>query len=97
MTDQQSQNPRRGHHCASTGIGAAAARDPGAKGYRFALLARRVDCIEALAEEIGDGAIAIAIQADVTDRDSLVAAADRVQNELGGRHHAARPLHLRAA
>jgi NADP-dependent 3-hydroxy acid dehydrogenase YdfG len=47
-----------------------------------ALLARRVDRITALAEEIGNGAIAIA--ADVTDRDALVAAADRVQQELGG-------------
>jgi NADP-dependent 3-hydroxy acid dehydrogenase YdfG len=35
-----------------------------------------------LADELGDGAIAI--EADVTDRDSLVAAAQRVQDELGG-------------
>ena len=47
-----------------------------------ALLARRADRIEALADELGDGAIAI--EADVTDRDSLVAAAQRVQDELGG-------------
>jgi NADP-dependent 3-hydroxy acid dehydrogenase YdfG len=45
-------------------------------------LARRVDRIEALARELGDGAIAI--EADVTDRGSIVAAAERVNSELGG-------------
>src|SRR5947199_5330466 len=53
-----------------------------ADGQRVALLARRADRIEALADELGGGAIAI--EADVTDRDSIVAAADRVQQELGG-------------
>ena len=67
---------------ASSGIGAATARALAADGYRVALLARRVDRISALAEEIGNGAIDI--EADVTDRDSLVAAAERVQKELGG-------------
>jgi NADP-dependent 3-hydroxy acid dehydrogenase YdfG len=67
---------------ASSGIGAATGRALAASGFRLALLARRVDRIQALAKELGDGAIAI--QADVTDRDSLVAAADRVQAELGG-------------
>jgi NADP-dependent 3-hydroxy acid dehydrogenase YdfG len=66
---------------ASSGIGAAAARALVADGYRVALLARRTDRIHALAEEIGHGAIAI--EADVTDRGSLVAAAQRVQQELG--------------
>jgi NAD(P)-dependent dehydrogenase (short-subunit alcohol dehydrogenase family) len=36
----------------------------------------------ALAEELGDGALAI--EADVTDRDSIVAAAERVHSDLGG-------------
>jgi NADP-dependent 3-hydroxy acid dehydrogenase YdfG len=67
---------------ASSGIGEATARALAADGHRVALLARRVDRIQALAEELGDGAIAI--QADVTDRDSLAAAARRVQDELGG-------------
>ncbi len=67
---------------ASSGIGAATARALTAEGHRVALLARRAQRIEALAGELGDGALAI--EADVTDRDSLVAAAERVQGELGG-------------
>ncbi len=67
---------------ASSGIGAATARALAAEGYRVALLARRTDRITALADEIGNGAIAIG--ADVTDRDSITAAAGRVQDELGG-------------
>src|SRR3954454_1649946 len=67
---------------ASSGIGEATARALTAAGYRVALLARRADRIQALAEELGDGVVAI--EADVTDRDSLVAAAQRVQDELGG-------------
>jgi NADP-dependent 3-hydroxy acid dehydrogenase YdfG len=67
---------------ASSGIGEATARVLAASGFRVALLARRADRIQALASELGQGAIAI--RADVTDRDSLIAAAGRVQAELGG-------------
>jgi NADP-dependent 3-hydroxy acid dehydrogenase YdfG len=67
---------------ASSGIGEATARALAADGHRVALLARRADRIQALAGELGNGAIAI--EADVTDRDSIVAAAERVQQELGG-------------
>jgi NADP-dependent 3-hydroxy acid dehydrogenase YdfG len=67
---------------ASSGIDEATARALAADGHRVALLARRADRIQALAEELGNGAIAI--EADVMDRDSIVAAAERVQRELGG-------------
>lgn len=67
---------------ASSGIGEATARALATDGYRVALLARRADRIATLADELDNGSIAIA--ADVTDRDSIVAAAQRVQDELGG-------------
>jgi NADP-dependent 3-hydroxy acid dehydrogenase YdfG len=67
---------------ASSGIGEATARALAADGHRVALLARRAERIQALASELGTGAIAI--EADVTERDSLVAAAQRVEDELGG-------------
>jgi NADP-dependent 3-hydroxy acid dehydrogenase YdfG len=66
---------------ASSGIGEATARALAAGGYRVALLARRLDRITALAGELGNGSIAI--QADVTDRDSVAAAAGRVRQVLG--------------
>jgi NADP-dependent 3-hydroxy acid dehydrogenase YdfG len=67
---------------ASSGIGEATARALAADGHRVALLARRADRIQALADELGEGAIAI--EADVTDRDSMGKAAERVQQDLGG-------------
>jgi len=66
---------------ASSGIGEATARALAADGHSVALLARRGDRIQALAGELGNGAIAI--EADVTDRDLIVAAAERVQQEPG--------------
>jgi len=67
---------------ASSGIGEATARALAGDGHRVALLARRAARVGALADELGNGAIAIEV--DVTDRDSVVAAAERVQRELGG-------------
>jgi NADP-dependent 3-hydroxy acid dehydrogenase YdfG len=67
---------------ASSGIGEATARALVAAGYRVVLLARRAERINELAAELGDNSLAI--EADVTDRDSLIAAAERVQAELGG-------------
>ena len=67
---------------ASSGIGEATARALVADGHRVALHARRQQRIQALADELGDGAVAM--QADVTDRHSLIAAAERVRRELGG-------------
>ncbi|MBV9817764.1 MAG: SDR family oxidoreductase [Solirubrobacterales bacterium] len=70
---------------ASSGIGEATARALARDGMDVALLARRRDKIDALASELGgDGRRAIAIETDVTDRDSLLAAAQRVKDELGG-------------
>jgi len=80
--DAQGTRPVAAVTGGARGIGAATARALAADGHRVALLARRVDRIEALAGELGDGAVAI--EADVTDREALVAAAQRVQQELGG-------------
>jgi NADP-dependent 3-hydroxy acid dehydrogenase YdfG len=67
---------------ASSGIGEATARALVRDGRRVALLARRGDRIDRLVAELGGGALAI--EADVTDRNSIVAAANKVQQVLGG-------------
>jgi NADP-dependent 3-hydroxy acid dehydrogenase YdfG len=52
---------------ASSGIGAATARQASAAGYRLVLAARSTDKLEQLAEELGGEARAIAVTCDVTD------------------------------
>jgi NADP-dependent 3-hydroxy acid dehydrogenase YdfG len=70
---------------ASSGIGEATARALSAEGLRPALLARRAEKVESLAQELSaSGPEAIATEADVTDRGSLERAAQRVRDELGG-------------
>lgn len=73
---------------ASSGIGAATARHLAAAGFAVVLGARRTDRVEALAAEIGTGAMAVHL--DVTDQasvDALVAELDVVHllvNNAGG-------------
>jgi len=67
---------------ASSGIGEATARMLGAEGMKVVLVARRAERIEALAAELGDAAIAI--PADVGDRDQVVALFDQVRARFGG-------------
>ncbi len=66
---------------ASSGIGEASARALARAGLHVALLGRRADRIQKLADELGDPAIAV--QADVTDRSSMIAAAELVKGRLG--------------
>jgi NADP-dependent 3-hydroxy acid dehydrogenase YdfG len=69
---------------ASSGIGAATARELAHAGAAVALLARREDRIAALAGELRQlGAPALAVTADVTDEASLRRAAVRIGETLG--------------
>ena len=69
---------------ASSGIGEATARSLAAEGARVALLARRVDRIEKLAQEIaGRGHTALAIECDVTDQGGVAEAVSRTVGDFG--------------
>src|ERR1700681_2549109 len=55
---------------ASSGIGAATARQASAEGWRLVLAARSRERLEALAEELGGPDRALAVRCDVTDWDA---------------------------
>ena len=70
---------------ASSGIGAATARALAARGAAVALLARRGDRLEALAEDLrAGGATALVLAADITERQDATDAVDRAVAELAG-------------
>jgi NADP-dependent 3-hydroxy acid dehydrogenase YdfG len=69
---------------ASSGIGAATATRLAELGAKVAVLARRKDELDALAESItSNGGTAIAVPVDVTDREAVHAAALQVADQLG--------------
>ena len=67
---------------ASSGIGAATARAAAGK-YRLVLSARRLDDLEALAEELGGEERAIAVRCDVTEWDEVQALAQTALDRFG--------------
>jgi len=70
---------------ASSGIGEATARALSDAGAKVALVARRKDRIDALAEKLNSaGGTAIAIAADIADEETANAAVRRAGEELGG-------------
>jgi NADP-dependent 3-hydroxy acid dehydrogenase YdfG len=70
---------------ASSGIGRATALALAGAGARVALLARRAERLEAVAEEIrAAGGEAIPVVADVTDYAALAEAVTRVEDTFGG-------------
>ncbi|MDI3421942.1 SDR family oxidoreductase [Streptomyces luteolus] len=69
---------------AASGIGEAVARLLAAQGVRVALLARRAERLEELAQKIGaDGGSALAVPADVTAEASVEAAVELVHGAFG--------------
>src|SRR3954453_8765720 len=66
---------------ASSGIGEATARALAAQGATVALVARRKDRLDALAGELGDGALPI--EADITDQQQAIGAVQRTVDEHG--------------
>jgi NADP-dependent 3-hydroxy acid dehydrogenase YdfG len=75
----------RGRVCvvtgASSGIGEATARAFAAGGAKVALLARRQERVQSLAEQLGEAALPL--EADVRDLDALRAAGEQVRARFG--------------
>jgi len=69
---------------ASSGVGAAAARQFAAEGARVVLAARTAAALEAVAKEIGDRALAV--PTDVADPDQARALVERTVQWAGGFH-----------
>jgi NADP-dependent 3-hydroxy acid dehydrogenase YdfG len=69
---------------ASSGIGAAIARELGSAGAKIVLGARRIDRLQALAEEIGSkGGEVLTRRLDVTDRSDVAAFAGAARGAFG--------------
>lgn len=69
---------------ASSGLGADAARDYAKEGAKVALLARRTERLEALADEIkAAGGDALPVHCDVRDEDQVKAAVQKVFDHYG--------------
>jgi NADP-dependent 3-hydroxy acid dehydrogenase YdfG len=68
---------------ASSGIGAATARQASEAGYRVVLAARSIDKLEALAKELGGEDRALAVRCDVAEWDDQEALARRTLDAFG--------------